>query len=312
MKLLILGGPTASGKSALALQLARDLKQAGQRAEIICCDSITIYRGFDIGSAKPSLAEQQEIPHHLLDIADPTESFTAGDFIERTAPLLQRLLEENTLAIVTGGTGFYLRALLRGMATGEENPQISEERKLFWEKEGQSKGWQSLWAEVKRRDPHSEIHENDHYRLVRALQAMDLTNKPWSELVKEARAKPPLYPHVYYYLQPTRDELRARVKKRTEVMLSSGLLAEVEKLLAAGVPKTCKPMQSVGYKECVQFIEGALASEATLAAAIEQNTMRLAKQQATWFRGEELATELPQTKNLLEETLRFFENSRRI
>ncbi len=312
MKLLILGGPTASGKSALALQLARDLKKHGQRAEIVCCDSITIYRGFDIGSAKPTAAEQAEIPHHLVDIVDPTESFTAGDFLERTTPILERLLRENVLAIITGGTGFYLRALLRGMATGEEDAKLSEERKLYWEKTGQEKGWKVLWEEVKKRDPQSEIHENDHYRLVRALQAMDLAHKPWSELVKEARAKPPLYPHAYYYLNPSREELRVRVKKRTEVMLAAGLLAEVEKLLTAGVPKNCKPMQSVGYKECIQFLEGALPSEDALAAAIEQNTMRLAKQQSTWFRGEELATELPQTANLLEETLRFFENSRRI
>lgn len=312
MKLLVLGGPTASGKSALALELAKQLKQSGHAAEILCCDSITVYRGFDIGSAKPTPLEQQEIPHHLLDLISSDQNFTAGDFLEVSIPLIENLLKKNVLPIVTGGTGFYLRALLRGMATPTEDTDISNERKTFWEKEAVSKGWEYLWQEVRRRDPQSEVHVNDHYRLVRALQAMDISGKPWSQQIKEARSSEPRFPHQYYFLNPSREVLRQRVKLRTDKMLKEGLLDEVKSLLDQGVLKTSKPMMSVGYKECVQFLEGQLPTMESLAAAIEQNTMKLAKQQSTWFRGEELASELPQDHNLFEETLRFFENSRTI
>ena len=312
MKLLILGGPTASGKSALALELARKLKQSGHPAEILCCDSITVYRGFDIGSAKPSLEEQQEIPHHLLDIISADQNFTAGDFVERAVPIIEKLLQKNILPIVTGGTGFYLRALLRGMATPQEDTEISSERKLYWENQAKTKGWEFLWNEVRNRDPESEVHINDHYRLVRALQAMDISGKPWSQQIKEARSSEPRFPHRFYFLNPSRDVLRHRVKARTEKMLHQGLIEEVKSLLNQGIQKTHKPMQSVGYKECIQYLDGQLENLDSLSALIEQNTMKLAKQQSTWFRGEELASELPQDHDLFEETLRFFENSRTI
>jgi tRNA dimethylallyltransferase len=303
MKVILLGGPTGSGKSALAFAVAKEAKKQGLLPEILCCDSITIYRGFNIGSAKPTKEEQREFPHHLIDIADPTESFTAGDFLERAAPILKKCFHDQKLPIIVGGTGFYLRALLRGMATDIEDQKLSQERKIFWEQEGEKKGWKHLFEEVKKRDPQSEIHENDHYRLVRALQAMDLLGKPWSQQIKEARAKAPIYPHKYYYLNPSREELRKRVIKRTKIMLESGFLEEVKQLLSRGVPEDCKPMQSVGYKEALHFLKGELSD---LESAIVQNTMKLAKQQSTWFRGEELAEELPQPyeETFLREALR--------
>jgi tRNA dimethylallyltransferase len=304
MKVIVLGGPTGSGKSALALSLAKEAKKLGKEPEILCCDSITIYRGFDIGSAKPSVKEQKEFPHHLIDIANPTDSFTAGDFLEMAAPILKKCFEEEKLPIIVGGTGFYLRALLRGMATEIEDQKLSTERKIFWEREGEKKGWEFLYEEVKKRDPQSEIHVNDHYRLVRALQAMDLVGKPWSQQIKETRAKPPIYPNRYFYLNPDREELRARIIHRTKLMLEIGFLDEVKQLLQKGVPEDCKPMQSVGYKEALQFLKGEISD---LESTIVQNTMKLAKQQSTWFRGEELAIELPQPyeENFLREALRF-------
>lgn len=288
-RLIVIGGPTASGKSALAIQLAQHLIRRGHPAEILSADSITVYRGFDIGSAKPTEEERGQVPHHLLDLANPDESFTAGDFLKAADPIIQNLLSRGIRPIVAGGTGFYLRALLRGMAGQEENPEKSAAVKAALEDRGRREGYEKLHRELIGKDPGSAgtIHPKDHYRIVRALQAMEMQGKPWSELNAEARAAPPRYPHRYFKIKIEREELRRRIEVRVEQMLAQGLVEEVEGLLAQGVNPVSKPMQSVGYKETLALLRGEITQE-ELAPAIVQATAKLAKQQNTWFRGEEL------------------------
>jgi tRNA dimethylallyltransferase len=294
-KLLVIGGATASGKSALALQLAREFKSRGLAAEILCADSITVYRGFEIGAAKPSAEEREEFPHHLLDLADPEQNFTAADFVTHAAPIIDKLLAEEKVPILAGGSGFYLRALLRGMAGSEERQEQSAALKLQIEERGKREGFALLHSELLRRDPGSAaaVHPNDHYRIVRALQAMELHGKPWSELNAAARSTPTRYPFQFFRVELPKEELKARVISRTEQMLEAGLINEVESLLARGVPMTTKPMQSVGYKESLEFLRGDFPRH-ELSRKITAATMKLAKSQNTWFKGEELSEPLPE------------------
>ena len=293
-QLVVIGGATASGKSALALQLARALKNRGVAAEILCADSITVYRGFEIGAAKPSAEERDEFPHHLLDLAEPEQSFTAADFVAHSAPIVDQLLAVGKVPILAGGSGFYLRALLRGMAGPEENQEKAAALKLEIEERGRREGFGILHSELLRRDPGSAgtVHPNDHYRIVRALQAMELSGKSWSELNAAARKTPSRYPFRFFRVELSKEDLRARVAARTSAMIEAGLIAEVESLLARGVSAEAKPMQSVGYKEAVEFLRGGF-SRPELSEKITLATMKLAKSQNTWFKGEELSEPLP-------------------
>jgi tRNA dimethylallyltransferase len=301
LKLIVIGGPTASGKSALAIKLAQHLISSGKPAEILSADSITVYRGFDIGAAKPTEEERGMVAHHLLDLANAEDSFTAGDFLKAADPLIQDLLTRKITPIVAGGTGFYLRALLRGMAGNEENAEESAAVKAALEERGRTEGFEKLHRELIAKDPGSAgtIHPKDHYRIVRALQAMQMQGKPWSELNALARAAPPRFPHRYFKIRIERDALKKRIEGRVAQMLAQGLVEEVEGLLAQGVNPASKPMQSVGYKETLAFLRGDLAQE-ELAPAIVQSTTKLAKQQNTWFRGEDLGEwlEAPYWENL--------------
>ena len=287
--LLVIAGPTASGKTSLALQLAEQLAAEGRQAEILCADSITVYRGFEIGAAKPTEAERAAVPHHFVDIADAEEDYTAGAFVRTAHPLIQRLHRERKVPIVVGGTGFYLRALLWGMASDEEQAAPEAARlKLELEERGRTEGWDKLYRQLAKRDPGAiqVVHANDHYRIVRALQALALYGKPWSELNREARQAPPRYPEMRYFcLRWPMEELESRIKQRVEKMLREGLLEEVRGLLARGISSESKPMRSVGYKEAVEALREGW-SESKTADAITLATRRLAKQQLTWFRGE--------------------------
>lgn len=281
---VVIAGPTASGKSALALELAPELN-----AEILCCDSITVFKRLEIGSAKPTPEERKRIPHHLVDLVEPTEPFTAGDFVRHAARVIEELHSKSKVPLLVGGAGFYLRALLRGMASAEdEDPERAREIRANIEARAEAEGYAALHRELLRKDPGSApvVHVNDHYRILRALQAMELYGRPWSELNRAARAAPPRYAELRYFcLDIDREALRARVKARTRSMLDQGLLEEVEALLREGLAPTVKPLQSVGYKECVEVCLGKLP-RTELEAKIVQETMRLAKSQRTWFRGE--------------------------
>jgi tRNA dimethylallyltransferase len=287
---IVIAGPTASGKTALALSFVAELESIGRKAEILCCDSITVYRQLEIGSAKPTAQERALVPHHLVDLVGPEENFTAGEFVRQASRVIESLHKEEKIPLLVGGAGFYLRALLRGMASSEEEePARAKEIRAKIELRAKEEGFPKLYSELLHLDPGSvvTVHANDHYRILRALQAMELYGKPWSELNKMARASPPRYPGLrYFVLRWERESLLLRVQQRTRAMLQQGLLLEVKSLLDSGVSPEAKPLNSVGYKECLDVLRGSLP-EAELEAKIIQETMRLAKRQMTWFRGEE-------------------------
>lgn len=288
---LVIAGPTASGKSALALQLARKLRdEHKQPVEIVSADSVTVFRGFDIGSAKPSKEEQKEFRHHLLDVASAEENFTGGDFIRLAIPAIIGIQARKAVPLIVGGTGFYLRALLRGMASNEtEDPILAGAIKERLLARAATEGYEALHKEVIRLDPGSAgtVHANDHYRVIRALQAMEIYKKPWSELNRTARQAPWRFPGTRFFcLDVDKEILKERIRLRTSQLLEAGLMNEVRGLLASGVAPTSKALLSVGYKECLDTLE-AREPEASLADRITQATNRLAKQQRTWFKSEQ-------------------------
>lgn len=186
---LVISGPTASGKSEIALELCELLTRKVRPAEILCADSITVYRGFDIGSAKPDATARARVPHHLLDLREASDSFTAADFVNEAGAVIESLHKAGKIPVLVGGTGFYLRALLHGMTEENENPEKSAEIKTQLELECQEFGLEALYARMLQLDPAliGKIHGNDRYRVIRALQSMLLTGKAWSELNAEAR-----------------------------------------------------------------------------------------------------------------------------
>jgi tRNA dimethylallyltransferase len=305
MKILVLGGPTASGKSDLAHTLALELRKKNIRVGIFCADSITVYRGLDIGSAKPTAGQRAEAPYYLLDILEPHREFNANDFLER---MDSELNQANLgVAIVVGGSGFYLRAFLRGTAATTEDKEKSADVKQRLLSEANVFGYANLYKKLVTLDPGSArtVHENDHYRIIRALQAMEISGRKWSELNQEARSRPPRFKEwAYFSLLPSREALQQNIETRTKKMLANGLLNEVRGLISAGLDYQAKSLQSVGYKQAVEVLRGE-ANEANLAAAICLATTQLAKRQSTWFRGEELATIVQDSESLRGQAMSF-------
>jgi len=279
LPLVVIVGPTASGKSALGVALA---KKFG--AEIVACDSTQLYRGFDIGTAKPSLAERAGIPHHLLDVLEPRESSTAGEYRERAERVLADLKLRAKLPIFTVGTGLYLRALLEGLA---ELPQRSEEIRERLRESAAAHASGHLHAILKKLDAETarKIAPADEQKIIRAIEVCLLARKPLSEVHRTAR-KPLLgWTPIKIGLQPPRDALRDRIHTRTDAMLASGWLDEVRDLLDQGYPENAKPFDFIGYRELREVLQKKMSLEQAR-AAIQQSTRQYARRQITWFRRE--------------------------
>ena len=278
-RLLVIAGPTASGKSELALRLAQQLD-----AEIVCADSLTIYRGIDIGSAKPTTLQRSLVPHHLLDIRNPSEAFTVADFISEATTAIHQILKRGKRPIVAGGTGLYLRALLGGLADAPgENPEIRMQLRMRGEREG---GLQML-EELRQIDPITaeSCHQNNLLRIIRGLEVWHSTGKPLSSFHAGHGFQDSHYDHLFICLQMQRDELYKRIEKRVDLMLEQGLVAEVKALLDSGLPEDAKPLMAIGYKEVTAYLKGRLDLTA-MSTLIKQNTRNLAKRQITWFKKE--------------------------
>lgn len=272
--LIAVVGPTGSGKSELALAIAERF-----HGEVVNCDSIQVYRGFDIGSAKLSVAERRGIPHHLIDIVEPEALFTAGDYGRIGRETLREIAAPRAVPIVVGGTGFYLRALLDGLS---ESPSRDDSMRARLEgRERKRKG--SLHRILSRLDPDAArtIHVNDLNKTMRALELRLLRNAPRGTL------SPPGaligFSVLIIGLDPDRQALHARLNARLSSMFARGLVEEVSDLLARGVSPQAKPFESLGYKEALSLVQGKLTREEALAAA-QLATRQYAKRQLTWFR----------------------------
>ncbi len=270
--LIVILGPTGCGKSALALRLAERF-----HGEIINCDSVQVYRGLDIGSAKTPINQRREIPHHLLDIAGPEADLTAGAYATLARDALAQVSARQALPMVVGGTGFYLRSLLDGLSPAPgRDPALRERLYKIAERRPSS-----LHRLLNRRDPPAanRIHPNDHQKLIRAI-----------EISADPAPLSPRQPLMGYSvlkigLNPPRPELYQRLNQRSIAMFRDGLLAETQALLDAGLPSSVKSLQSLGYKQAVQVLAGQLILEQGIEEC-QARTRQYAKRQITWFRRE--------------------------
>jgi tRNA dimethylallyltransferase len=292
-RLVVILGPTASGKSALGIDLAERLG-----GEILVCDSTQVYRHFDIGTGKVPAAERRSIPHHLVDLVEPDEVFTAGEFRRRAVDVLDDLRRRGKLPIITAGTGLYLRALLEGLA---DAPARSEELRARLRQRALKHGPLHLHRVLARMDKEAaaRIAPRDTQKIIRAIEIRQLAGKSVGEVHRRGRSALAGFAIRKIGLQPSRDALYARINARVESMIAAGWANEVRGLIARGVPADAKPFQFIGYSELREVL---LPSERTSADAgaiadtvprIQQATRRFAKRQGTWFRREEEVRWLP-------------------
>lgn len=275
-------GPTASGKTALALAIARRFS-----GEIVNCDSVAMYREFEIGTAKPSTAERAEVPHHLLDCVDPLTDVSAGEYARQARQVLREIKQRKHLPIVTGGTGLYLRALIQGLFPG---PQRSEELRKKLRGRAEKRGADHLHGILRRLDASAadRIHANDLPKVIRGIEVC-LASRPSSRLTMTELWQLGREPLQGFRIQrlglsPEREALYARINRRATKMFDEGLIEETKRLFAK-YGEQARPLASLGYKQALQFLRRELDRESALAAA-QQAHRNYAKRQITWFRQE--------------------------
>ena len=276
--LVVVLGPTASGKTALSLALARHFS-----GEIVNCDSVAMYRGFEIGTAKPTSAERAEVPHHLVDFVDPLCDVSAGEYARQARQVVSEIAGREHLPIVSGGTGLYLRALLDGLFAG---PQRSEVLRNRLRRRADVRGSNYLHRLLRRLDSAAadRIHANDMPKLIRAIEVCLAARRPMTELWQQGREPLTGFRILRIGLNPDREALYGRINDRALKMFDEGLIAETEALLAK-FGAEARPLSSLGYKQALQFLRGELDRESALRAA-QQAHRNYAKRQMTWFRRE--------------------------
>ena len=272
--LLVICGPTATGKTAVAAALAAEVG-----GEIVAADSRTIYRGMDIGTAKPPPHLRAAVPHHLLDVADPTEVFTVAQYQRLAVAAITDILRRGRLPLLVGGTGLYIRAVVDGLQIPRVPPDWAFRRRAEAEEQAVPG---ALYARLQQLDPLAaqRIHPRNLRRIIRALEVIAATGRPISE---QQRAQPGPWRVLVVGLWMPRPILYRRIDRRVDEQLAQGLVAEVEGLLARGVPPEAPAMQGLGYKEIVPYLQGR-SSLAAAVAALKRNTRRFARRQESWFR----------------------------
>jgi tRNA dimethylallyltransferase len=276
-RLVAIVGPTGSGKSALGLSLAEE-----KGGEIVSCDSLQVYRGLDIGSAKPTASERARVRHHLVDIRDPDEEFSAADYVRLARAAVEDIRDRGRLPVLVGGTGLYLRALLVGLFEGPSRDSALRERlEAIADRFGDTR----LHRLLRRVDPEAavRIHPRDRLRIVRALEVFRATGRPISEQQQRGGAPLAGFDTLIVGLDLPRPELRERMEQRTRAMLAQGLVDEVRGLLARGYPADLRPLQAIGYRQALALIGGRLSADQALRAIVTES-MQYAKRQRTWFR----------------------------
>ena len=278
-KILVVSGPTASGKTALAVELA-----LAHNGEVVSADSMQIYRRMDIGTAKPTRAEMRGVPHHMLDVADPEEDFSVARYVELAARCVNDILARGKLPIVAGGTGLYIDSLLSGRTFARFDPDSPLRREL--EEELARRGGAALLEELARVDPDTaaRLHPNDGKRIVRALEVYRSTGTTLTAHNAMTRSLPPRYDALTLTLAfQRREDMWDRIDRRVDRMMADGLAEEVRALLDSGVPDRCTAMQAIGYKEMAAALRGD-GDTARAAEEIKLRSRQYAKRQLTWFR----------------------------
>lgn len=277
-KMIIIVGPTASGKTALSVALAKALG-----GEIISADSMQIYRGMDIGTAKVTTEEMEGLPHHMVDVAQPGEAYSVARFVAEADPVVQHILSRGKTVVVAGGTGLWVDALVAGR---EFAPYPETGRRQALEQEAEVMGMAHMLEKLRQVDPESaaRLHLKDKKRIIRALEVYEETGKTISQHNRETQALPNRYEPVWIGLDyENRQDLYDRINLRVDKMLEQGLLEEIQGLLSQGIPQDTTALQAIGYKEFFPVLSG----EGSLEAAVEkckQESRRYAKRQLTWFR----------------------------
>lgn len=278
--LVIITGPTASGKTALSIELA---KQIG--GEIISADSMQVYRHMDIGSAKVTKEEMDGVPHHLIDVLEPSEEFNVVRFQEMARKAMEEIYERGKIPIIAGGTGFYIQALLYDIDFTEtdENNSVREEL----EQKARTEGASVLHAMLKEIDPESAeaIHENNVKRVIRAIEFYRQTGKKISDHNRQEREKSSPYQFLYYVIDLPRELLYSRIEQRVDQMVEQGLVEEVKALQDMGCTRDMVSMQGLGYKEILDYLNGQLTLDEAV-YVLKRDTRHFAKRQLTWFRRE--------------------------
>ncbi len=278
-----LAGPTAAGKTAVGIELAKRID-----AEIVCLDSMTLYRGMDIGTAKATAAEQAEVPHHLLDVIDPHEEFSVAEYLLVAKTVCEEILARDRTPLFVGGTGLYLRSILRGVFQG---PPADWDLRRRLELEVQEHGEAKLHDRLRQIDPPTanRLHPRDVRRVIRAIEVFELTGQPLSEQQQQGPLPLDQRPRHVFWLSPPREWLYQRIDRRVEAMFDDGLLAEVRQLQRRIPPLGRTARQALGYKEVLDWLEitsetGVQHPPAKVIAEIQTRTRQFAKRQGTWFR----------------------------
>ena len=276
--MICIAGPTASGKTALSIALAKELG-----GEIVSCDSMQVYKRMDIGTAKPTVEEREGIPHHMLDVAEPWEDFSVSQYCKMATPIVDDILGRGKTAIVVGGTGLYMDALIRG---NDFAPYPSTGRREELEALADSEGIEAVLCKLREVDPESaaRLHPSDRKRIIRAMEVYLETGETITAHNEKTKAIPDRYNPIWFALEDeNRQDLYDRIDRRVDIMLEQGLLAEIESLLAAGIPEKCTAMQAIGYKEFLAARNGDISVEEA-AEEVKKASRHYAKRQLTWFR----------------------------
>ena len=276
-KVIVICGPTASGKTGLSIELAKKIN-----GEIVSCDSMQIYKDMNIGTAKPTMEEMDGIKHYLLDCVSPTERYSVADYKRDATKAIKEIIDKGKTPIVVGGTGLYLESLIYGIEY--EEIEVDLEYRNYLEKIEQEKGLLFLYEEAKKIDEQAiqKISQNDKKRIYRILEIYHSTGKTKTEIEKESRKKGPDFEYILFAIDMDREKLYDRINQRVDIMIKSGLIEEVKKIIKK-YSEFPTAMQGLGYKEVVEYLNGDLTKEEMI-EKIKIMTRRYAKRQLTWFR----------------------------
>ncbi len=276
-KIVAVAGPTASGKTALALKIAERFD-----GEVVSCDSMQIYRHMDVGTAKPSIDEMERIPHHMIDIVEPSENYSVADFVERARACIDDIISRGKLPVLAGGTGLYMDSIIENIEFGDFGSD--EEFRCEMERLAEEQGNEAVHKLLKEKDPEAaeKIHPNNVRRVIRALEVCKLTGKTFTQVNMESRRQK-MYDALIFAIDTQREVLYERINNRVDRMLEEGLLEEVQGLRDMGIGNEHTAMQAIGYKELMEFLDGDCNFDEAV-EKIKQESRRYAKRQITWFK----------------------------